>query len=151
MTETLETSAKPAATAPAHMTASSTPSGAGLAQQVVVNGRHTILTDEPERLGGLDAGPTPHELLPAALASCVATMVAMYARNRGWEIGEPSVRVDYDPASTPRRAVVELQLPPGLSPDQRARLERVASTCPLRRALEAGFEFEERTTETLAA
>jgi putative redox protein len=116
----------------------------GLAHEVDVNGRHTIVTDEPERLGGEDRGPAPHELLAATLASCVSTMIVMYARNRGWDLGETSVSVEYDPESTPRRCSIELRLPAALDAEQRRRLERVAQTCPVRRALEAEFAVEER-------
>ncbi|MGP0103098.1 MAG: OsmC family protein [Solirubrobacteraceae bacterium] len=126
------------------MTATAHRSGEGLRHEVDVNGRHTIVTDEPERLGGTDSGPAPHELLAATLASCIATMIAMYAQNRGWELGETSVEVDYDPDSVPRRFAVDIHLPDGLTTDQRRRLERVAETCPVRRALEAGFAFDER-------
>ncbi len=118
--------------------------GGGLEHEVDVNGRHTIITDEPERVGGSDLGPAPHELLAATLAACIATMIAMYAQNRGWDIGETEVDVHYDPDSVPRRIAVDIHLPTGLSADQRRRLERVAETCPVRRALEAGFAFEER-------
>jgi putative redox protein len=126
------------------MTATARRVGMGLRHSVEVNGRHTIITDEPERLGGSDLGPAPHELLAATLASCVATMMAMYAQNRGWDIGETAVDVDYDPESDPRRFVIDLHLPNDLTPDQQRRLERVAETCPVRRALESGFTFEER-------
>ena len=128
------------------MFTATTKSAGGLRLEVRLNGRHTILTDEPASLGGTDEGPAPHELLPAALASCIGTMVALDARNRDWEVGEPRVDVVYDPESTPRAFDVHLRLPPGLSDDQRRRLERVARTCPLRRSLEAGFTFNERTT-----
>ena len=80
------------------------------------------------------------------LAACAQTMVAMYAQRRGWDLGETSVEVRYDPDSVPRRIAIELRLPAGLSEEQRRRLERVAATCPARRALEVGFTFEERTT-----
>ncbi|MGD0455519.1 MAG: OsmC family protein [Solirubrobacteraceae bacterium] len=130
------------------MTATARRVGDGLKHEVDVNGRHTIVTDEPERLGGSDEGPAPHELLAATLASCVATMIAMYAQNRGWEIGETAVEVDYDPDSVPRRFAVDIHLPRDLTPEQRRRLERVAETCPVRRALEAGFAFEERVLTT---
>ena len=110
-----------------------------------MNGRHTIVTDEPLALGGTDEGPAPHELLPAALASCIGTMVAMYAEQRGWDIGHPRVEVLYDNDAKPRRCRIALHLRPGLPAEQVRRLERVAETCPLRRALEAGFVFEEQT------
>jgi putative redox protein len=130
------------------MTATARRVGDGLEHEVCVNGRHTIVTDEPARLGGSDRGPAPHELLAAMLASCVATMIAIYAHNRGWEIGRPTVHVTYDPDATPRRVEIEIDLPATLTPDQRRRIQRVADTCPARRALEAGFEFEERIVST---
>jgi len=118
--------------------------GDGLTHHVEVNGRHTIVTDEPTRLGGSDLGPAPHELLAATLASCIATMIAMYAKNRAWDIGETSVDVEYDPDSSPRHFAIDIHLPNSLTTDQRRRLERVAETCPVRRALEAGFAFDEQ-------
>lgn len=126
------------------MTATARRAGKGLKHEVDINGRHTIVTDEPEQLGGTHEGPAPHELLAATLASWIATMIAMYAQNRGWDIGETAVDVDYDPDSAPRRFAVDVHLPSDLTPDQQRRLERVAETCPVRRALEAGFIFEER-------
>ncbi len=126
------------------MTATARRIGNGLECEVDVNGRHTIVTDEPERLGGSDLGPAPHELLAAALAACVATTIAAYAQNRSWRIGEASVEVNYDHESVPRRLDIEIVLPAELDRDQVRRLERVARTCPLRRSLEAGFLFEER-------
>jgi putative redox protein len=115
-----------------------------LRHEVDVNGRHTIVTDEPERLGGTDTAPAPHELLAATLASCISTMIVLYARNRDWNLGDVGVDVDYDEDATPRRVDVTVHLPDGLSPDQTRRLGRVAATCPVRRALEAGFVFGER-------
>ena len=117
--------------------------GDGLRHEVDVNGRHTITTDEPASLGGTDTGPAPHELLPAALASCVSTMVSLYALRKGWDIGEISADVVYDADSDPRRFDVTLHLPAGLTDDQVTRLRRVAASCPVRRALEADVVFEE--------
>ena len=125
------------------MTATARRIGPTLKFAVDVNGRHAIVTDEPEHLGGTDEGPAPHELLPAMLASCVATMISMYAQNRDWDIGEIAVDVSYDSASVPRRVSIDVHLPDDLTPDQQRRLQRVAETCPARRALETGFDFEE--------
>jgi putative redox protein len=115
-----------------------------LRQDVVIGDRHRIATDEPERLGGEDTAPAPHELLPAALASCIGTTLAMYARTKGWELGDVTVAVDYDHRATPRRFDIRVELTGDLAPEQLERLEKVAESCPLRRALETGFEFVER-------
>lgn len=115
-----------------------------LRQEVDVNGRHVIVTDEPHHLGGTDAGPAPHELLPAMLASCASTMITLYARARDWELSEVRVEVEYDPESAPRQVVLRICLPDGLTADQVRRLRGVAASCPAKRALEAGFTFDER-------
>ncbi len=125
------------------MTATARPIDGTLRHEVDVNGRHTIVTDEPTRLGGKDAGPAPHELLPAMLAACVSTMIMTYANARGLELGGLRVDVGYDPESTPRHVELVVHVPEGLTPDQAERLRRIADTCPVKRALEAGFTFVE--------
>lgn len=125
------------------LTASAHSVGDTLRQDVLIDGRHRLVTDEPERLGGTDTGPAPHELVPAALAACVATTVRTYARTKGWDLGELTVDVVYDNRSTPRHFDVAVHLPPDLSAEQRRRLMRVAEACPVRRAIEAGMEFDE--------
>ena len=115
-----------------------------LRQEVVIDGKHRLITDEPEHVGGEGSGPAPHELLPAALASCISTTLVMYARTKGWELGEVSVAVDYDNHSTPRSFDVAVEVGGDLTEAQLERLDKVARACPLRRSIEAGFEFTER-------
>jgi putative redox protein len=126
------------------MRATAVGSGADLRHEVCVNDRHVIYTDEPEALGGTDSGPAPHELLPAALASCISTMIALYAKRREWDVGEIRVEVEYDHKAEPREFDVTVYLPDDLSDDQVDRLTRVAKTCPVKRAFEAGFLIRER-------
>lgn len=114
-----------------------------LRQQVLIGG-HCLITDQPEELGGEGTGPSPHELLPAALAACVAVTLAQYGRTKGWELGEVTVDVEYDKSSTPRQVEMAIRLDGNLDETQLERLEKVARSCPLRRSLEAGFEFAER-------
>ena len=115
-----------------------------LRQEVVIDGRHRLITDEPQRVGGGGAGPAPHELFPAALAACVSTTLVMYARTKGWKLDEVTVDVDYDHRSTPRRFQIAILLSGNLSVSQLERLEKVAAACPLRRSIESGIEFVER-------
>jgi putative redox protein len=112
-------------------------------QDVLIDGRHHLVTDEPEALGGTDCGPAPHELLPAALASCISLTLETYAQTKGWDVGEVTVDVVYDNKSSPRRFDISVGVG-DVDETQLARLETVAAACPLRRALAAGFEFKER-------
>ncbi|MGH3135940.1 MAG: OsmC family protein [Gaiellaceae bacterium] len=114
-----------------------------LRQEVVIDGQHRLITDEPEHVGGDGSGPAPHELFPAALAACVSTTLVMYARTKGWELGEVVVEVDYNHRSIPRRFEIAIQLSGKLSDAQLERLRKVASSCPLRRSIETGIEFVE--------
>ena len=115
-----------------------------LRQDVLIDGKHHLVTDEPEAVGGEGSAPAPHELLPAALASCISTVLVMYARTKEWDLGEVSVAVDYDHHATPRRFDVTITLTGDLTEEQLARLEKVGATCPVRRSLEAGVEIVER-------
>jgi putative redox protein len=122
----------------------------GARQEVDVNGRHTIVTDEPRSLGGSDAGPAPHELLPAMLAACVSTTLALYAERHGFRLDDLRVEVVYDPSTSPRHVELTVHLPDGLTAEQRERLRRLVAACPVRRALETGFEFDEQLAVDLA-
>jgi putative redox protein len=112
-------------------------------QDVLIDGRHHLVTDEPKRLGGDDLGPAPHELLPAALASCISTTLTAYARTKEWDLGQVTVDVVYDQKAVPRQFDVSIFVDGPLDDLQLARLRKVADACPLRRALETGFEFHE--------
>ena len=127
--------------------ASAHSTGDTLHQNVLIDGRHRLVTDEPSRLGGTDRGPAPHELLPAALAACIATTIRTYARTKGWTVGELSVDVVYQNTSTPRHFDVTIDLPDDLSDEQVRRIMRAAETCPVRRAIEAGMTFDEHLPE----
>jgi putative redox protein len=128
----------------ATMTASARSTGGTLRHEIDVNGRHTLITDEPETLGGADSGPAPHELLPAMLAACVSTMIVLYGRSRDWSMEGVRVDIEYDTDPSPRQVRIEIHLPDGFTESQIKRLRRVADTCPVKRALQAGFTFEEQ-------
>ena len=115
-----------------------------LRQEIVIDGKHRLITDEPEAVGGEGSAPAPHELFPAALAACVSTTLVMYARTKQWQLGDVQVDVAYDHRSTPRRFEIAIRLDGDLSAEQLARLEKVAAACPVRKAIEIGVVFEER-------
>ena len=114
-----------------------------LRQEIVIDGGHRLITDQPERLGGEDSGPSPHELFPAALAACVTVTLVQYGRTKGWDLGDVRVAVDYDHHSTPPKIDIAVELDGDLADAQLERLARVSRACPLRRSVEAGMEFAE--------
>ncbi len=118
----------------------------GFRHLVAVDG-HEIVVDEPVGSGGGDAGPSPTRLLAAALASCTAITVRMYANRKGWDLGESRVAVDFPgPPRAGEEASfkVELTLPGDLDEDQRSRIETIAKKCPVHRTLAATVKIQTR-------
>ncbi len=125
-----------------HVTSRSLPGS--LRQEVVFADGHQLVTDEPPSVGGDGSAPTPHELLPAAVASCISTTLVMYARRKEWDLREAEVDVVFDPKATPRTFEIEVRVDGDLDDEQRERLEQIAAACPVRRSLEATSTFQER-------
>jgi putative redox protein len=118
--------------------------GGRLKQDVAVRDHH-VTADEPREHGGDDSGPSPQELLAVSLASCTAITMEMYAERKGWDVGEISVDVEYEPAQrgSPTRFVMHVEMPKEVSEEQRDRLMQIAAKCPVHRALEGEVMFEE--------
>jgi putative redox protein len=100
-----------------------------------------LTADEPVAQGGLGTGPTPYDLLCAALATCTTMTVRFYAQRKGWDIGEVSTQVTHhrDSAQTPADVFERrLMLGPDLDPGLRDQLLGVANRCPVHRTLTSG-------------
>ena len=110
------------------------------------DGEHTITADEPRKTGGDDQGPSPQELLAASLASCSAVTLEMYADRKGWQIGDVTIEVNYEPAQrgSPTRFQIQVKLPKELPQEQRERLMQIVARCPVHRTLEGEVIFEEK-------
>jgi putative redox protein len=107
---------------------------------------HVVGADEPVESGGDDTAPNPQELLAAALASCTAITVEMYANRKGWDVGPIEVGCEYTPAERgcPTRFELVVRLPDGLEEDQVRRLMQIAAKCPVHRTLDGEVMFDER-------
>jgi putative redox protein len=123
-----------------------TSSRAGTFRQTVKIGGHDLTVDEPTDQGGDDAGPSPQELLAAALASCTAITMEMYAQRKGWDVGDVEVTAEYTPAErgTPTRFDLVMRFPDSLSEEQVERLKVIAAKCPVHRTLDGEVMFDER-------
>src|SRR5260221_3246788 len=61
----------------------------------ITAGRHALTADEPAAEGGGDTGPTPPELLCAALCACTSITLRMYAKRKGWPLRALHVDIDF--------------------------------------------------------
>lgn len=62
----------------------------------VFTASHSFVADEPLSYGGDDTGPTPYDLLGAALGTCTAMTMKMYADRKGWPFTGASVEVTHE-------------------------------------------------------
>jgi len=111
----------------------------------ITAGRHNLTADEPTEDGGGDAGPTPSELLCAALCACTSITLRMYAKRKGWPLQALHVDVDLvrDERETAMTRLVTVE--GDLDSRQRARLADIAERTPVTLTLKRGA----RITTTL--
>ena len=108
--------------------------------------QHQLTADDPSEHGGDDDGPSPQELLAAALASCTAVTMEMYAKRKGWDVGLVEVQCEYSPADRgcPTNFKLTLRLPSDCPQEQIDKLRIIAAKCPVHRTLDGEISFDER-------
>jgi putative redox protein len=118
----------------------------GSLRQAVRIRDHQLTIDEPTDKGGEDQGPSPQEILAASLAACTAITMEMYAKRKGWDVGDVVVEVDYEPAQrgSPTRFQMAVKLPKELPEEQRDKLMQIVAKCPVHRTLEGEVMFDEK-------
>jgi putative redox protein len=121
--------------------------GQGKFAQDVYMGRHRLRADEPVAVGGADAGPSPYDLLLAALGTCTAMTVRMYADLKKLPLARVSVDLKHDKVHAQdcedcetREGKIDridrvVTLEGELDETQRAKLLEIANKCPVHRTL----------------
>ena len=80
-----------------------TSTGEGKFQVRIDTGEQSFLMDEPVDFGGLSSGPSPFDMLGAALGACTLMTMKLYAERKGWIVDGLSVRVTHRKGSPDAR------------------------------------------------
>ena len=93
----------------------------------------------------MGSGPTPFNLLSAALAACTTMTLRLYADRKGWPVERIRTGVTHrkdkafdKPDIFSRRVEIE----GAIDEAQHAELLSIADRCPVHRTLETGSRFE---------
>ena len=125
-----------------------TEAGTGTYTQQITAGNHQLVADEPRPIGD-DAGPTPYDLLLAALGSCTSMTVRMYADRKGWPVEGVRVTLRHSRIHAKDCADCEttvgwidqidrdIELTGDLDESQRQRLLQIAERCPVHQTLKS--------------
>jgi uncharacterized OsmC-like protein/alpha-beta hydrolase superfamily lysophospholipase len=129
----------------------------GKFQQTIATGPHRFLADEPVKVGGLDSGPGPYDLLLAGLGACTAMTLRLYAERKSLPLERVSVTLmhgrihaaDCETCETKEGMIDRIEraitLTGALDAEQRKRLMEIADKCPVHRTLTS--EIDIRTVE----
>jgi len=115
--------------------------------QNMQSGRHSLVSDEPENVGGNDAGPGPYEYLLMGLGACTSMTLRMYAERKQLPLKRVRVQLSHrkihaqDCSDCETREgkvdeiLREITLEGELTDEQRQRLLEIADRCPVHRTL----------------
>lgn len=128
-----------------------TEAGTGTYTQQITAGQHRLVADEPQPIGD-DKGPTPYDLLLAALGACTSMTMRMYADRKGWQLDRVEVTLRHkrihaqDCADCETKAGWvshidrDIELTGDLDDVQRQQLMHIAERCPVHQTLKSEVE-----------
>ena len=130
--------------------------GIGKFGQDITVGPHLFHADEPPAVGGSNTGPTPYQLLSAALGACTTMTMRLYADRKKWPLERSSVTIRHNKIHAEdcadcetREGKVdsfdrEITLEGPLDDEQRQRILQIADKCPVHRTLHSEVEIKTR-------
>ena len=127
--------------------------------QTMTAGRHRLVADEPESLGGNDTGPNPYDLVLMGLGACTSMTIRMYAERKKISLEKVHVCLshrkihveDCADCETHEGKVDEIQrditLEGDLNDEQRQRLLEIANLCPVHKTLTSEIKVRTRLVD----
>ncbi len=102
-------------------------------------GKHEMVADEPVPLGGDDLGAAPYQYLKAALGSCTAMTIRMYAERKKWLVEDVVVTLTHSRDVNKQSIFArDIKIVGELDEKQRERLLDIADRCPVHKTLSHG-------------
>ncbi len=126
-----------------------TESSEGFRHSVQID-EHLLFADVPKAVGGEGSAPEPHDYFDAALGTCKALTLKLYAQKKGIPLTGVTVEVKRDNSEEQKGKYglqVKLTLKGVLSNAEREELLRVADRCPVHKLMTS----TEVSVETLLA
>ncbi|MBL7711938.1 MAG: alpha/beta fold hydrolase [Chitinophagaceae bacterium] len=121
----------------------------------IYNATLHIYGDEPLASGGSGLGLSPYELLLAAIGSCTALTVKLYAQRKGWPLKEVSVylsharkhaeelSLDVETMGKIDHISKKLAFKGDLTKEQVEKLAEIAAKCPVHKTVSSEVHFTE--------
>lgn len=81
---------------------------------------------------------SPTDMVAAGLAACMVTIMAIVGERDGLDLTGLAFHAEKHMTAGPRRiqqVVIKMDMPPGLDPQARKKLEHAALTCPVKNSL----------------
>lgn len=121
-------------------------SAGGVASRVRV-GAHELVFDQPSTVPfGRDLGPSPLDVLAAAVGACAHYFVAAYLSARQLPVNDLRVEVEVEKVKEPSprfgRVSLRVHVPAGLTAEQLRAVELVVKHCPAYGTVIHGSEVE---------
>ena len=105
-----------------------------------------LLTDAPLDHHGKGENFSPTDLLATSLGTCLLTIMAIKARNKGWEIKNINLKIKKMMTENTNRKIKELIidifLPTDLSKSKRDFLINAADQCPVTKSLSSSISIK---------
>jgi putative redox protein len=108
---------------------------------IVTNGKIAVDSDAPPSKGGLSNGFRPHELLEAALATCINITIRMTAKEKKINLDYVSTQVDIDRSDTKTTFKYKILLDNKLSDSDRDFLMNIIDFCAVKQSLTKQLDF----------
>jgi putative redox protein len=116
----------------------------GLAVEANLDG-HTVLTDQPEAVGGHATAPSPLDLFFASIGACAGYYALRFCQARGLPTDDVKLKLTAEKDPTVKRVTrveIEIDLPPDFPARYREAIVRATDQCSVKKHLLDAPEIE---------